>query len=455
MMKVTVVGTGYVGLVTGACISSQGHEVVCVDVQPERVECIGRGEAPFYEPGLNELIVAGIKAKRLSATGDLAAAMTESDISIIAVGTPARASRIDLSYVEQAAGQIGRTLSRAKPYHVIVVKSTVVPGTTDTLVRKTVEAASGRKAGEFGLCMNPEFLREGFAVEDFMYPDRIVIGEWDSRSGDVLAKVYDKFDCPVLRLSLRNAEMIKYSSNALLATLISFSNEFARLCESLPGTDVDAVMDGLHLDRRLSPVVDGKRIVAGILVYLRAGAGYGGSCLPKDVAAIRAFAGERSIPTPLLDAVAQINRDRPREVVAMLEKAMGGAESKTVAVLGLAFKAGTDDLRESPALKIVDALKEKGIAVRAHDPLAMKPAEPIVGKDVKLCADAQSLLDGVDAAVIATAWPEFVQWDWQQLVKLMRQPIVLDARNALRKVKWAAGVMYLPIGVVPAQAGRS
>lgn len=445
-MKVAIVGTGYVGLVTGACLASIGHEVVCVDVQSERVQMINDGQAPFHEAGLPELIKRGLEKRTLSATTDLREAIGGSRLSLIAVGTPPKNEQVDLSYVEKAAAQIGEVLRDHEGYHVVAVKSTVPPGTTDTLVRETVERHSGRKAGEFGLCMNPEFLREGSAVEDFAQPDRIVIGEWDARSGAVLDELYSVFDCPKPHTSLRNAELTKYASNSLLSVLISFSNEIAGLCEAIPGMDVETVMDTLHLDKRFSPVLDGRRIKPGALTYLRAGIGFGGSCFPKDVNALRMFARGCEVEMPMLDATMRVNGRRPQQIVQLIGNSLGGSDGRTVAVLGLAFKPDTDDLRESPSLAIIHHLVEHGARVRAYDPIAMGAARALLNDAVELCDTPEALLADVDAAVIATAWSEFARWDWDGLSKLMRQPLIIDGRSVLRDVQLPKHVRYQPIG---------
>lgn len=445
-MRIAVVGTGYVGLVTGACLASVGHCVTCVDISPERVAAINGGEVPFYEPGLPELLCTVLVNGRLRATTNLVEAVVGSELTFIAVGTPLAGEAIDLSQVVAAAGQVGRALREISGFHVVAIKSTVVPGTTDGLVRCVLEETSKRRVGDFGLCMNPEFLREGLAVGDFMDPDRIVIGQWDKASGQVLADVYQVFDCPKLLITLRNAEFIKYASNALLATLISFSNEMATLCEATPGTDVEVLTDGLHLDRRLSPVVNGERVVPGILSYLRAGSGFGGSCLPKDVNALRALARQRGVKPHLLDAVAAINKERMERVVALVEQMVGSLPDRTIAVLGLAFKPGTDDLRDSPSLVIIDYLLGKGAVVRGYDPVALKAARSILDKRVVLCDTPESALHGADAAVIGTADPQFAHLNWARLIGVMQRPIIIDGRNVLRQAELPLGVIYVSIG---------
>ena len=453
--NVAIVGTGYVGLVTGACLASLGHRVTCVDIRKDVVDLVNRGEAPFFEPGLAELIRQGLGSGRFRASGDLTAAVAASDVSFIAVGTPSTADGIDLSFVTGASEAIGCALAPGHAYHVVVVKSTVVPGTTDGIVRQLLLDRSGRAPESVGVCMNPEFLREGSAVADFMAPDRIVIGASDARAGDVVARLYSAFSCPVVRTSPTNAELIKYASNSFLALLVSFSNELAALCERVPGTDIEIVMDALHLDRRLTPFVDGRRISTPILSFLRAGSGFGGSCLPKDVTALRAFARSMGIDTPLLDATMEINERRPDQVADLVARAVGGRAGelagrlvgKTVAVLGLAFKPGTDDVRDSSALALVDCLRARGCELRAYDPMVSRNAAARVL--IELSATPEAVLSGADAAVVATGWPEFCEWDWERLHRLMRSPVIVDGRGTLRKVSLPAAIRYWPIGKAP------
>lgn len=446
-MRLTIVGAGYVGLTTGVCLAGLGHQVACVDIAPERVAAIGDGKSPFYEPGLEEMLSAALSSKRLRATTELPEAVAGSEVTLITVGTPQTGRGIDLTCLAAAARQIGSALRGLDGYHVVAVKSTVVPGTTDTLVKNILEETSGRRVGEFGLCVNPEFLREGSAVEDFNRPDRIVIGQWDERSGRALAEMYEAFDCPKIFTALRNAEMIKYALNSLLATLISYSNEIAALCEATPGTDAAAVMEGVHLDRRLSPVIKGERISPGILDFLRAGCGFGGSCLPKDVNAVRAYARERGVTPHLLDAVTAVNSERPASTVGLAERALGSLRGAAVAVLGLAFKPGTDDMRGSPALAVIEHLSSKGALVRTYDPIFnSKPDGLRAHGDVAFCRTLEEALKDADAALVVTAWPEFAEAQWAALSGLMRRQIIVDGRNALRGVPWPESVAYLTIG---------
>lgn len=439
-MRVTMMGCGYAGLVTGACLASVGHHVVCVDIDAEKVNDINRGKALFYEPGLQELISSGLSNGCLSATTDFMGPVQSSEVMMIVVGTPLVGDSLDFSQVSHVAEQIGGALRSSSGYHVVVTKSTVIPGTTDTIIREILEKVSGRQAGEFGLCVNPEFLREGSAVSDFMKPDRIVIGQWDERSGEVVAELYRSFCCPKIFTTLRNAELIKCASNALLANLISFGNEIAALCEQTPGTDIEEVLKGLSLDHRLSP---------GVLNYLRAGCGFGGSCLPKDVEALRSYAREKNVIPHLLDAVVAVNEERPLQILALLEKVVGPLNELTVAILGLSFKPQTDDLRNSPSLVMIDHLFSKGALVKAYDPVALSKGGSGVDSRVTLCETPEALLTNADCALLVTAWEEFAKWDWVRLHRMMRRPILIDGRNALRHVSWPKGMRYIPIGKNP------
>ena len=434
-MDVSIVGTGYVGLVTGTCLAAVGHRVACIDVLEDRVARINAGLAPFFEPGLDDLVATATQSRSLSATTDLAMAVHASAVTMIAVGTPDHEGRIDLSQITAAARSVGSALKTKPGYHVVAVKSTVVPGTTAGVVKAALEEGSGKQAGaDFGLCMNPEFLREGTAIDDFMTPDRVVIGALDERSGRIFGELYRSFDCPKMMVSLDNAEFIKYASNSLLATLVSFSNELAALCEATPGTDVEVVMDGLHLDKRLSPIVNGERVRPGILSYIRPSSGYGGSCLPKDIAALRAFAREKQVATPVLDAVAAVNERRARAVLDLAEERAGKFEGRDIAVLGLAFKAGTDDLRHSPAILLVEGLLDRGARVSVYDPVATALAKPIFDDRVTYATSAAAALTGSDMAIIGTGWPEWHELDWSEAQLKMRGAVIFDARNSLRSL---------------------
>ena len=422
-MKICVVGTGYVGLVSGTCLAEVGHEVVCVDIDAAKVARINRGDPPIHEDGLEDLLKRNVaKAQSgsgnsgLRATTSLAEAMDKADVALICVGTPFDGKTIDLSYVRQVASEIGAVLKVSAHYCVVTVKSTVVPGTTDTVVREALEKASGKTAGvDFGLGMNPEFLAEGVAVKDFMTPDRVVVGGIDERSTRQLAGMYAMFDgVPIVHTTTRTAEMIKYTSNAFMATMISFSNEIARICDGVGELDAAEVFKGVHLMKHLTKRgEDGKLSTAGASSFLWAGCGFGGSCFPKDVKAIAAHAGKRGVSTPLLDSVLEINRTQPERMLTLLKDRIGSPAGKRVAVLGVAFKPGTDDVRESPALPIIQDLVNAGAKVVAHDPIATETGPKGLqdyGVDpakVMFAASLEDALEGADAVLLVTSWPEY------------------------------------------------
>lgn len=443
-MKVSVIGTGYVGLVSGACLSDLGHEVVCVDVDVRKVEMIERKDPPIYEKGLQELLERNVPV-RLTATTDLRRAVLESDLSLIAVGTPFDGQLIDLKYIRQAAADIGRALKDKPGWHMVVVKSTVVPGTTTDVVLPILEAESGKRAGvDFGVGMNPEFLREGEAVEDFMNPDRIVLGGIDDRSIDALGALYEVFrTADKVRTDPRTAEMIKYTANSLLATLISFSNEIANLCAAQK-VDVAEAMKGVHLDRRFSPIrADGERVTPGFISYLWPGAGFGGSCFPKDVKALVAHGENGGVPMSLLKSVIEVNARQPRKMIDMLEARLGDLRGVDVTVLGVAFKPGTDDIRESPSLPVIRDLAAAGAKVTAFDPIARREAEHTLGDAAVFSDSLPEALTGARAVLIMTAWPEF-----RGLPALLAasgsQALVVDGRRMLDK---ASVANYAGIGL--------
>lgn len=430
-MQVAVVGTGYVGLVTGVCLAELGHSVIACDLDAEKIARINRGEPTIHESGLEALLRRHLATGRFRATASLDAALQDAAASIIAVGTPFHDTHIDLGAVRSASQEIGARLRTCSRYHVVIVKSTVVPGTTEEVVRPILEEASGKRAGpDFGLCMNPEFLTEGRAVRDFLEPDRIVIGSIDERSGTVLEELYAGLGAPIVRTDPRTAEMIKYVSNAMLATAISFSNEMADLCDRL-GIDVVDVMRGVHLSQYLSPALpDGGRIRAPLAAFFEAGCGFGGSCLPKDVKALVAHAATAGVPMRVLQAVLDVNASRTEELLALLKRHYPSLTGTTVAVLGLAFKPDTDDTRESPGVRVVHRLAAEGATVHAYDPAA-RPALNGVGPGrIILSRDLESAIDGADAILITTRWEEFRALP-DLLRERPRQPLVVDGRRLL------------------------
>lgn len=426
-MKLSVIGTGYVGLVSGVCLAHMGHEVQCVDIDAAKVDLINAGECPIHEDGLAELM-NGVLGVRFSATTDLAQAIADSEITLIAVGTPFGEERIDLGQIRSAAQAVGAELKKKGSYHVVTVKSTVVPGTTEDVVLPILAEASGKSPGiDFGVGMNPEFLREGVAVQDFLNPDRIVIGGNDEAALDVMARLYEVFPgTEVVRTTPRTAEMIKYTANALLATLISFANEIGNLSAAV-GVDVTDVMNGVHLDHRFSPILeDGTRIRPASLSYLEAGCGFGGSCFPKDVKALAAHAKAAGVDAPILQGALAVNETQPGRFVEPVLWALDrGAK---VTVLGAAFKPNTDDVRESPTLRIVPALVEAGMKVTLHDPIALDNAKEFLGEGLVYEADLIQALAGADAVVVVTSWS-----DYQDLPAMLSEvkpaPLVADGRR--------------------------
>ncbi|MGH6617935.1 MAG: UDP-glucose dehydrogenase family protein [Alphaproteobacteria bacterium] len=434
-MRISVIGTGYVGLVTGVCLAEVGHDVTCVDVDPVKVQTIRSGKTPIFEDGLEPLLQRHL-GKRLWVTETLRDAVLESEVTFIAVGTPFDGKEIDLTYIRQAAREIGRALADKPSYHLVIVKSTVIPGTTDNVVAPIVAEESGKVAGrDFGVGMNPEFLTEGVAVQDFMDPDRIVLGGADEKAIETMAAIYAPFkDAPTVRTNNKTAELIKYASNATLATMISFSNEIANLATRLGGIDAAEVMKAVHLARYFTTTLkDGRRVTAPIASFLYAGCGFGGSCLPKDVSALAAQGASAGEPMRMLNSVLEINRERPERTVAILRKHFPSLRGVRVAVLGLAFKSDTDDIRQSPALPIIDLLLQDGAAVSAFDPIAIEPARKALpeGK-VSFAESLEEAVRGAEAVIITTSWKEFGRLP-ALLSDVANPPVVIDGRRMLDK----------------------
>jgi UDPglucose 6-dehydrogenase len=430
-MKVSIVGTGYVGLVSGVCLASIGHDVICVDIDQSKVDRINDGIPPIFEVGLEELL-RKVVGTQLVATTDLHQAVLDTDITLIAVGTPFDGEYIDLTYIKTAARQIGEAIGAKSSYHLVVVKSTVVPGTTDSVVLPILEEASGKQVGvEFGVGMNPEFLREGDAISDFMNPDRIVVGGIDERSQQTLADLYQAFDTTeVVRTTPRTAELIKYTANSLLATLISFSNEIANLAAAV-GVDAIEAMRGVHLDKRFTPIrADGERVWPGMIGYLEGGCGFGGSCFPKDVKALVAYGRQHHAPMALLESVLTVNASQPSRMLDLLERHVPDVTGRTICVLGMAFKPGTDDIRESPSLAVTDELLKRGANVVTFDPIARHETERLYGDRITYAATVEEATAHCDAILIMTRWPEF-----NNLADLFpdrsKQPVVIDGRRII------------------------
>ncbi len=451
-MNIAILGCGYVGLTTGLCFTEKGHKVICFDVDKAKLDLLQQGKLPIFEPGLEEIFKQAKEKGLLQATSDLSNAVKEADAIFIAVGTPMRQDKsIDISFVENAARQLGNELKEKQGFPVIVIKSTVVPGTTQEIVLPLLEQASGKKAGTgFGLCMNPEFLREGSAVKDFNEPDRIVLGCLGEKEKGLMQELYSAYNAPFVLTNLPTAEMIKYANNSLIATLISFSNEFANLCEKVPGVSVEDVLKAVHLDFRLNPIVGGKRLNPNILTYLRAGCGFGGSCFPKDLNALIHFSEKKGYSPELLKSVVGINQERAGHLVERLSKELGSLDGKTVGILGLAFKPETDDVRESQALKIIQSLLGKGTRVSAHDPMAVENAKRFFGSEaekISFFGDLNSFLkEELDAMVLVTAWPQYREIDF---ATLGREVILVDGRGFFNREKLPENVRCVSVGFKP------
>ncbi len=415
MARLVMVGSGYVGLVSGACLSDFGHSVVCVDKDPTKIALLEKGEMPIYEPGLAELVMKNVKAGRLSFSLDLAGSVAGADAVFIAVGTPSRRGdgHADLSYVYAAAREIAGALTG---YCVIVTKSTVPVGTGDEVERIIREA---RPDLEFAVVSNPEFLREGAAISDFKRPDRIVVGAGDERAREVMREVYRPLylnQAPLLFTDRRTSELIKYAGNAFLATKITFINEIADLCEAV-GADVQQVARGIGLDNRIGSK------------FLHAGPGYGGSCFPKDTLALIKTAQDEGAPVRIVETVAAVNEQRKRAMARKVIQAIGGeARGKRVALLGLAFKPNTDDMRDAPSIAIVQGLQDAGAKVAAFDPEAMEQARMVL-TDVEYAADPYACAEGADALVIVTEWEQFRALDLKRLKAALKSPVLVDLRN--------------------------
>ena len=432
-MNIAVVGTGYVGLVTGAVFADLGNDVVCVDKDAAKVEMLRAGQMPIYEPGLEELVHRNADDHRLAFTTDLTQAVRRSDIVFIAVGTPPKASgESDLSAVEEVALGIARALDR---YKVIVNKSTVPVGTGD-LVREII-ARNRRRPVDFDVVSNPEFLREGSAIEDTLRPDRIVIGAPSQQVAMTLLELYAPLERPMIITDVPSAEIIKYASNGFLAARISFINEIANLCE-LAGGDVTQVMKGMGLDPRIGSA------------FLHAGLGYGGSCFPKDADSLIQTAAALGYDFRLLRAVVDVNRERAQRFIALMEKVLDPIEDRVVAVLGLAFKAKTDDMRDARSIEVVTRLLAGGAKVRAYDPVAMANAQRILPPEVEYCQSSYEAAAGADAIATVTEWNEFKLLNLERLREVMRRPLVFDGRNIYEPERMRRlGFEYYSIGRKP------
>ncbi len=439
MRHISIVGTGYVGLSTAVCFAMKGHSVITTTYNKDKIRTINAKRAPFYEPGLDEAVRASIESGCLRADPSRSAAVCQTDVTFLTVGTPENEDRtVDLRYVMRACADIGRGLKQKQSYHLVVVKSTVPPGTVRDFVKTTLEDTSGRKAGrDFGLCMNPEFLRQGSAIYDTLSPDRVVIGEYDRRSGQTLADLLADFygpTTPILRMGLESAELIKYASNAFLAMKISYANEMASICEQIPGVDVVQVMNGVGLDSRINPR------------FLRSGAGFGGSCLPKDTTALRTFAEAHGYKPRLLEATMDVNQAQATHVAELALATLGEARDKTIALLGLAFKPDTDDVREAASLKVARILLNAGGHVSAFDPVVKRVSEPGF-EALHHTNSVKDCLQGAHCCIVLTEWEQFRQLTPDEFIQSMATPVVIDARRIFDPTEFSKRLLFFAIGL--------
>jgi len=436
--NICVVGTGYVGLTTGVCFADLGHSVTCIEIDLHKLELLRSGKSPIFEPGLEEMQERNMRAGRLRFTDDYAVGIPDAEFIFITVGTPmAEDGSADLTYVKAAARSIGQYLRSGS---IIIDKSTVPVGTGD-LVENIIAEHAGPDV-KFDVVSNPEFLREGSALSDFFKPDRIVLGAKNREAAQRVAALHETLGAPIIITDLRTAEMIKYASNAFLATRISFINEIAQICERL-GADVREVARGMGADKRIGPH------------FLEAGVGYGGSCFPKDVLALYHMAASAGCHPQLLQAVMDINSDARKRFVKKVETVLGSLEGRLIGVLGLSFKPNTDDMREAPSVDIINALLKKGARVKAYDPVAMPRAEELL-PTVTFTATAYDVAKDADALLLVTEWNEFKQLDWHRIKRYMRQPVVIDGRNLydpremrqLGFIYWGVGRGEAPVPIL-------
>ncbi len=430
MAKICVIGTGYVGLVTGTCFADMGHRVTCLDIDKNRISQLNNGVMPIYEPGLQQIVQQNVAAGRLDFTTEYPKALEETEFAFIAVGTPSNENgEADMQYVRNAADSIAKNLDHSI---IIVNKSTVPVGTGDWVAE--IISEQNHNTPEFRIVSNPEFLREGSAVNDFMKPDRVILGSTDLEAARKVAELYEALRAPIMITDLRTAEMIKYASNAFLASRISFINEIANICETL-GADVREVARGMGMDKRIGPA------------FLDAGLGWGGSCFPKDVKALAYMAATQGAHPQLLHAVMDINMNQRKNAVKKLEQGLGGLKDKTIGILGLSFKPNTDDTRDAPALDIIQLLMKAGANVKGFDPQAMQAVKEIL-PELTLCKNPYDVAENADAILLATEWNEFKSLDFKKIKESMRGTVIVDGRNIwdgdmLRSM----GFIYFGIGV--------
>jgi UDPglucose 6-dehydrogenase len=448
--KVSILGTGFIGLCSAACFAEKDIMVLASTHNEKKANMINEGKAPFYEADLQEMMddIKANKPELLQCLTDPIKAIRETDISMITQGTPMREDKsINLGFIESTAKEIGEALKQKDGYHLVVVRSTVVPGTSRNLVGKIITEVSGKEPGkDFGLCMQPEFLAEGRSIEDTLRPDRIVIGGFDEKSGDMLQEFYEYFygdhleNCPILRMNLESAELVKYGNNCLLSTKISYANEFANFAELVPNVDISQVMKGVGLDYRINSR------------FLRAGVGFGGSCFHKDVNAIKAWSKSKGYTSRLLEAVLGINDDQAIHIVNIAEELVGNLVSKKITLLGLAFKPGTDDMREAASIRVVDELRKRGVTdIIGYDPKANETAEIELGDKINYANSIEEALKDSDCALLITEWDEFKSLTPDDFKKHMNNPNLIDGRRLYNYDKFNEALPFRAMGRINLQ----
>jgi len=438
---ISIIGMGYVGLCTAVGFASKGNKIIAVDNDPEKVNSINKALSPFHEPHLNDSLQKAIKDGYLRCIPDLTEAILNTEITFITVGTPTKADgSINLQQIQNSAIEIGKALNKKDEYHLVVVKSTVVPGTTENFVKPLLEKHSNKHCGsDFGLCMNPEFLMEGSALYDTLHPDRIIIGENNQKSGDTLESLYTEFYSkeipPILRTNLSTAELIKYANNAFLATKISYINTIANICEKIAETDIQTVAKAIGLDKRINPQ------------FLRAGLGYGGSCFPKDLKALIAFSKQNNYNPTLLQSVQKVNQQQINHTIDLIETELGELSNKKIAILGLSFKPDTDDMREARSIPIINQLLKEGADVTAYDPVAISNAKSIFGDKIKYASSAIECLKNTDCCIIVTEWNELKKLTPEDYKQHMKTPILIDGRRIYDPKQFNQKITYKGIGL--------
>lgn len=438
---ISIVGTGYVGLCTAIGFASKGYKIITSTHNRERATSINRGVPPFYEPGLQETLFNVVKNGYLKCVLNREEAVLNTDITFITVGTPSQSDgSIDLRHIKSSAIEIGKALNKKDTYHLVVVKSTVVPGTTENVVKPLLEKHSNKHCGsDFGLCMNPEFLRDGSALYDTLYPDRIVIGEYDKKSGDTLdalcKEFYEEETLPTIRTNLSTAELIKYANNAFLATKISFINTIANICEKISGADITTVAKSIGLDQRINPQ------------FLRAGLGYGGSCFPKDVKALIAFSTQRGYIPTILEVVQEVNENQAKHTVEKAKEKLAELNGKRIAILGLSFKPNTDDMREARSIPIINQLLKEGANIIAYDPAAISTTKSLLKEKIRYASSSIDCLKNADCCIIVTEWDEFKKLVPEDFTQNMKQPILIDGRRIYNPKKYSQKLKFTAIGL--------